>query len=142
MQKQWQVSRTQETKARPEAIWHRWEMVEHWPEEDNNLEWARLEGEFVVGSKITMKPKGSPKSSVVIKEMIVGKSYTTEGKIPFGKLIISHKVEKLTEKHAAFTHTLTLTGPLRKLFVRLFAQKLANDLPEKMQNIARLAEAL
>ncbi len=142
MQNQWQSTHTQKTAAKPEAIWLQWENVEGWPEEDSNLEWARLEGQFAVGGKIVMKPKSAPKSQVTIKEIVQGKSYTTEGKIPFGKILFAHKVEQSSDGGSVFTHTITLTGPLRNIFVKLFAQKLASNLPEKMQNIARLAEAI
>lgn len=142
MQKQWQVSNMLETSAKPEKIWQRWTNVGAWPEEDKNLDSAELQGEFAVGSKITMKPKGSPKSTVIITEMTQNKSFTTEGKIPLGKLIISHDIHVMGGGKTSFTHTITLTGPMKGLFVKLFAQKLADNLPEKMKNIASLAEQL
>jgi hypothetical protein len=141
MQKKWQVSNTVVSSANPKDIWRRWTSVEAWPEEDSNLGSAQLEGEFAVGSKIIMKPKRSPKSTVTIVEVTNNKSFTTEGKIPFGKLTISHNVKSLENSKASFTHTITLTGPMRKLFVKLFAQKLADNLPQKMKNIAKLAES-
>lgn len=142
MKNEWQSSYTQKTTATTEAIWLRWTNVEDWPAEDSNLEWSRLEGEFIVGGKIVMKPKGSPKSTVIITEATPDASFETEGKIPFGKLIVSHKVEPHADGTTSFTHAITLTGPFKKLFVKLFAQKLANNLPQKMQNIARLAESI
>lgn len=140
MKEPWRSSNTLSTKAKPEAIWRRWADVAGWPEEDKNLEWARLEGDFAVGGRVVMKPKGAPKSMVVITEMIPGKSYATEGKLPLCNLGISHKVEINEQGLTSFTHTISFHGPLQGLFVKLLGKKLANSLPEKMQNIARLAE--
>lgn len=138
--KTWQTSHTQITSASPEAIWQRWVAVEKWPEEDKNLTWAKLEGDFVVGSKIIMKPAKGPKSAVTITEVTPNKSFSTVGNLPLGKLTISHSIHPQTSG-VAFTHTIIVSGLLRKLFVKLFIGKLADDLPEKMKNIARLAEA-
>ncbi len=141
MKNQWRYSHTETTKAEPAAIWQRWTNVAGWPKEDQNLEKAELVGEFKVGNTIAIKPKGSPKSRVVITEVTPNQSFATQGSIPLGKLIVAHKVEK-GGAQTNFTHTITVTGPLRKLFVKMVVQKLANDLPQKMQNIARLAEEL
>ncbi|MBP7807169.1 SRPBCC family protein [Candidatus Saccharibacteria bacterium] len=138
--KQWTFTNTETTTATPEAIWRRWTNVTGWPEEDTNLVSAELQDDFAIGGKIIMKPKGAPKSSVKIVEMTPNVSFSTEGTIPLGKLIITHNVEA-TSGRTSFTHTITVTGPLRKLFVRMVVQKLANNLPVKMKNIARLAES-
>lgn len=141
MSKTWTLSHSETTTATLEAIWQQWSNVGNWPTEDRNLKTAELEGSFEVGGKIIMQPTKGPKSSVTITEMVTGKSYSTQGNIPLGKLIFSHTVQKTSDEKTSFTHTITVTGPLRKLFVKLVVQKLADDLPVKMQNIARLAEA-
>lgn len=135
----WKVGHTQVTTASPEAIWARWSNVSDWPSEDINLVSARLEGDFVKGSKIIMRPKGSPKSIVVITEVTPNKSFSTVGNIPLGKLKIDHKIA-VKNGETTFSHTITLTGPMRGVFAKLVAQKLADNLPNKMQNIATLAE--
>ncbi len=135
----WQVSNTKSTTASSKAIWKRWTAVSEWPEEDNSLEWAKIEGDFAVGTKIIMKPKGFPKSSVVITKLIPNKSYVTTGNIPLGKMTIEHTL--VTKNgNTIFTHTISLTGPMRNIFAKFVAQKMADNLPEKMRNIARLAE--
>jgi len=113
-------------------------MVEDWPEEDVNLKSSSLEGEFVVGSKIVMQPTKGPKSTVKITECTPNKSFSTEGNIPAGKLIIDHNVGKEGD-NTVFTHTIIVTGPLKGIFVKLVVGKLAENLPNKMQNIAELA---
>ncbi|MBA3679351.1 hypothetical protein H0W80_04150 [Candidatus Saccharibacteria bacterium] len=137
--KTWQVSHSETSTANPKAIWARWTNVSDWPEEDTSLESAKLEGDFTVGTKIVMKPKGFPKSSVTITKVNLNKTYTTVGNIPMGKMTIVHVVDVQKGK-TVFTHTITLTGPLRNVFAKLVAQKLADNLPSKMQNIASLAE--
>lgn len=136
---EWTTSHTETTSAKPKAIWQHWTNVQDWPKEDKNLESAKLEGDFAVGSYIVMKPKGSPKSKVKITKVIPFEFYSTQGSIPFGKLLFTHKVSEEKGK-TSFTHTITVTGPMRGIFVNLVAKKLAKDLPVKMKNIAELAE--
>lgn len=137
--KTWQVSHSETTTASPQAIWARWSNVSGWPEEDTKLEWSKLDGNFEVGTKIIMKPIGLPKSSVNITKVIPNKAFATEGSIPLGKMIIEHNITTQKGK-TVFTHTITLTGPMRKVFAKLVAQKMADNLPQKMRNIAKLAQ--
>lgn len=141
MSKKWTFSHTETTKAKSGAIWLCWTSVSAWPEEDKNLTNAELVGKFEVGGKIVMQPKKGPKSKVILTEVTPYKSFTAEGKLPLGKLLISHSIQSGKKRNISFTHTITVTGPLRKIFVKLFVRNLANNLPKKMQNIARLAEA-
>lgn len=136
----WTASHTQTTTASPKALWQHYTTVANWPKEDTSLETAQLEGDFVVGSKIVMKPKGAPKSTVTITKVVPMSFYSTQGSIPLGKLLFTHEITK-SGKTTSFTHTITVTGPLRKLFVKMVVQKLADNLPTKMTNIAKLAES-
>lgn len=135
----WSASHTQTTTASPKALWQHYTTVANWPKEDTSLATAKLEGDFAVGSKIVMKPKGAPKSSVTITKVVPMRFYSTQGSIPLGKLLFTHEITQ-SGKTTSFTHTITITGPLRKLFVKMVAQKLANNLPAKMANIAKIAE--
>lgn len=136
----WVATHTQTTTASPKALWHHYTHVANWPKEDTSLESAKLQGDFAVGSKIVMKPKGAPKSSVTITKVVPMSFYSTQGSIPLGKLLFTHEIIQ-KGKTTSFTHTITVTGPLRKLFVKMVAQKLADNLPTKMANIAKLAES-
>ncbi len=138
----WKFEHTELTKASPQEIWKRWSKVELWAEQDKDVQWARLEGPFAVGSKILLKPKGSPKTSTYLTEVTVNKSFTSESKIPLGILRFEHEMGKEKNKRGQieFTHRVTITGPLTFFFRKLFGNNMAKGLPEMMQKLAILAE--
>ncbi len=138
----WVFEHTEITTAPPEAIWKRWSNVQLWAEQNKDVEWAKLEGTFIVGSKILIKPKGSPQTSTVITQVTDNKSFTSESKIPFGILRFEHdmKPEKNKKGQFEFLHRVTITGPLTFIFRKLFGEKMAKNLPEMMQQLASLAE--
>src|SRR5450631_1447886 len=120
----WTFEHTETTSATPEAIWQRWTQVEDWPTQNQTLSWSKLIGQFEVGSKIELKPKKGPKSSLVIAESNKNKSWVGEGKIPLGKLHVEHSLES-DGKKTTFTHKIVISGPLTKLFVKLAGNGMA-----------------
>jgi len=77
---------TRESKAPAEAIWARWVDAEKWPEHNDALEWAKVEGPVAVGTRIVMKPKGSGKTSATITEIVPLRTFRTETKLPLARL--------------------------------------------------------
>ncbi len=118
----------------------RWSNVEKWPEYDDSLEWAKLEGPFEVGSKISMQPKGLMKATAKLVEVNPQTSFTSESKIPFGVLRFAHSLHMLGDGKTEFVHTVTVTGPFTSLFRKLFINEMTKHLPEMMQKLAKVAE--
>ncbi|HWQ11138.1 MAG TPA: SRPBCC family protein, partial [Holophaga sp.] len=50
----WGTEHTVETTAAPEAVWARWQAMETWPEWDEDLTAASLDGPWQAGSRITL----------------------------------------------------------------------------------------
>jgi hypothetical protein len=138
----WTAEHSTVTTADPKALWAIWTNPEGWANGDKMLEWARIDGPFAVGSRITLKPTGAPQNSISLTAVVPYERFTTESKLPFGKLTFDHFVTPdATGKSITFTHRLSITGPLTRVFRRLFADKLAQALPQTMENIRRDAES-
>jgi hypothetical protein len=137
----WTTEARQTTSASPAAVWQRWVSVDKWPEQDPGMEAARLEGPLAAGSKIIMKPKGNKESTVVITELEQERRFTTEGKIPLGFLRFEHEIVETSNGQTTFLHRVSIKGPLTPILRKVFADKMARDLPTMLQNIARLAES-
>lgn len=136
----WKFEHTETTTASPSAIWYQWSHPELWPKQNKLLRAAKLDGPFAIGSKIIMTPASGPKTSVTITEVSKNKSFSAEGSLPLGKLVISHEILDSGKKNTEFSHTMTVTGPFTFLFRKLFIDNMAKNLPEMMKNIARFAE--
>ncbi|HEV2027768.1 MAG TPA: hypothetical protein VGS16_04460 [Candidatus Dormibacteraeota bacterium] len=135
----WAAEHSTTTTADAGALWERWTNPECWPEQDRGTEWARLDGPLAVGTRIRLKPSGSVETSTTITTLEPFGRFTSESKIPFGKMTFDH----LATRDGAtilFTHRITITGPLTPVFRRLFADEMARSLPEMMESVARHAE--
>lgn len=136
----WTAEHTLETSAPPEAVWGRWVDPTCWPEHNDQVEAGKLDGPLRVGAKILIKPVGSKESSTIITTLDPYERFTSEAKIPFGRLRFDHFLSQ-ADGRTTFTQQMSITGPLTPILRRAFANKMAAGLPTMMANIARLAEA-
>lgn len=131
----YRFSHTDSTTAAAPRIWQIWTDVDNWQQWDKGLQSATLNGPFVAGAKGSLLPDKGPRSTFTITEVVPGGSYRFETRIPFGKLVINRTLfEK--ENKTFFTHTVTLTGPLKKVL----GKKYKVMLPDVLTTIKQLAE--
>lgn len=133
----WKAEFTKSAQATPEALWERWTDVANWPEQDESLQSSSINGPFVVGSIITLKPKGSPTVKVQLIEVTPLKTFSSTGQLPLAKLQFDHKA-KLDGVKLEFAQSVTMTGPLSGLFSKLMGAKMAENLEARMTKLVKL----
>ncbi len=57
---------SQQTKAKPAAIFALWADIDHWADHDEGIEWTKFTDMFTAGGHYTIKPKGGPKVRATI----------------------------------------------------------------------------
>ena len=87
--------------APPDAFFARWADMDTWPEWDEAVAWARLDGPFAAGSTGALKPKGGPKVSFVIETLVDGEEFTDVSSMPGAKLRIRHLVSVDERPHGS-----------------------------------------
>jgi hypothetical protein len=137
----WSHEHTVETEAPAEAIWRLWSDVSTWSSWDDDIEWARLDGQFAVGSRGKLKPKGVPAGGFKLVAVNPGVSYTVEQRLPLARLRFEHEVTEAGEGPTRFTHRVTVDGPLAALFARLFGRRMKANFPTVMRHLAEAASA-
>ena len=137
----WTTSHTETARSKPEVIWARWTDVVRWPEQDASITSAAIDGLFVVGSQITLQPKGSPKVTVKLIEVTPNRSFSSVGALPLASLRFDHRVEP-TNDGVSFTQSITITGPLAWLWGGLMGGTMASNLKKRMMKLAELANRL
>lgn len=135
----WKISNTETTKASPEAIYKMWTNVASWPKQDSSISSASIDGPFKVGSKITLKPKGSPTVKVTIKQVSPNQGFTSQGKLPLAKLQFIHTIQP-DGKHTKFTQSVVISGPLTGLFSRLMGKNMQKNLKARMKKMVELLQ--
>lgn len=130
-------SYSETVKAPPQEVWKLWENVAAWPKQDSSIVSASIEGPFEVGSKITIKPKGSPAVKVTLVKVEQNKGFESVGKLPLAKLRFVHKITTQGNK-TTFRQSVIINGPLSGLFARGLGKSMDKNLQARVQKMAEL----
>jgi hypothetical protein len=121
-------------------IWDLWVDVNNWPKWHEDLEYCKMDGEFRVGNHFLLKPKGVGPVKIILTEIDEGKKFT-DCTIFFGaKMYDIHTIEE-TSDGLKISNTVTVTGPLKWLWVKLVAQNVANTSSRQMEKLVELARS-
>ncbi len=115
-----------------EQMWKLFSDVNNWHLWDDGIEYAKMEGKFEKGNQFTLRPKGGPNVKVKLIETVENKKYVDVTNFPLAKMVDEHLLEE-TNKGLEFTNSISVTGLLSFLWIKLVAQKIANDMPLDMQ---------
>ncbi len=134
----WEFECSDETAASRAHVWALWSEPARWPEFDDGIVWAKLDGPFVAGARVRLKPKGGPTSWLEIATAEPEQGFSTLAKLPLAELRFAHELSDAGDGRLRITSTIRVTGGLSWLFPRLF--KLAGNEVAMLGNLARLAE--
>lgn len=132
---------TQQTKAKPEAIFALWADIDHWNDYDKGIEWAKLTDSFTTGGHYTIKPKGGPKVSATILVVEPNKKFIDVSHLLGAKLKFDHRI---TEQSGSVSVSLvmTISGPLSWLWAKILGKNQQADLEQSTANLIAKAEKL
>jgi len=123
-----------------EAIWRLWADVNHWSEWDKEIDYCKMEGEFVEGSQFTLKPKGGPKTKITLCKVIRNRQFTDYCKFLGAIMIDDHQLEE-TKQGLKIKSTITMKGPLSFIWAKVVAKKVADSVPAQMDALVELARS-
>jgi hypothetical protein len=121
-----------------EEVWRLWADVDHWTAWHAGLDSCKLYGPFAVGSYFMLKPKGMGGVRIDLIEMSEQNSFTDCTTFFGAKMYYEHSVEE-TPEGLLIRNKLWVTGPLKYLWIKLVARKVADSIPEKIEALASLA---
>lgn len=121
------------------AIWQLWADVNHWPDWDKELEYCQLQGEFVEGKQFILKPKGGPKVKITLSKIITNKQFTDFCKFIGATMYDDHQLEE-TAEGLRITNTISVTGLLSLIWVKLVAEKVFQSIPQNLDALVALAK--
>lgn len=137
----WNYSEKVATQATPEQVWEIWQNAASWPCWDKELEWAQIEGEFVVGTLGSMKPVNGPEVKFQLVDIYPLRSFSNVAQLPFAALTFEHEyILPQGECNSAYIrHSVIISGVLAPLFGYLIGRKIKIHLREAMQNMSQQA---
>lgn len=136
----WEIRAEAVSKASAKKIWDIWTDVSAWPVWDHELQWAKLNGPFAVGTRATLKPKGFFASGFEITSAEVERRMSDETKMPFTKVVFDHFLIP-EEGKVRIVHHVRVSGLLAPLLYCTMRLKLAKGLPIAIKALANLAES-
>jgi hypothetical protein len=124
-----------------DRVWHVWTDVNQWHHWQNDIEYARLTGDFARGNRFTLRPKGGPDVTIELTRVEPGSHFTDVTRFPLARMTDSHDLIERGDALEIRT-TLTMEGPLAFLWRKLVGENIARTLPEQTASlIARARNA-
>ncbi len=119
-------------------VWKVWADVNHWHTWQNDIDYAKLDGEFKVGEKFLLKPKGGPKVNIEIVRAERNKLFTDLTRFPLAKMYGHH--EFIDHGDALEIKTsMSIHGPLAFIWRKLVAEDVARGLSQQTESLVERA---
>jgi hypothetical protein len=126
--------------AAPATFFARWADMATWPEWNGDTEWVRLDGPFATGSTGVLKPKGGPKTRFEIAEL-TDTEFVDVSKLIGARLTFHHVVETTPDGGSRVDVTVTLAGPLSRLWNLILGKGIKATLQRDLDGLKAVAEA-
>lgn len=130
-----------ETEASPEQVWAMWQDVASWPSWDSELKWARLDGDFVAGTRGRMQPSGGPEVAFTLSRVELNRGFSDVARLPLARIVFDHDYISPEKKGgcAEICHSVTITGWLAPLFGRVIGGSVKKHLRGAMEALSQRA---
>lgn len=136
----WSESYSKKVKGlKVDQLWKVWSDVNQWHTWQNDIDYAKLEGEFKTGNRFLFKPKGGPKIKIELIEVEPNKIFTDLTRFPMAKMYGRHEfIDHGDELEIKIT--ISIDGILSFLWRKLVAENVAKGLKEQTENLIQRAE--
>jgi hypothetical protein len=119
-------------------VWKVWTDVNQWHTWQDDIEHAKLTGEFVIGNVIRFKPKGGPNINIEITEVKPNSAFVDVTRFPLARMYDAH--ELIDRGHALeIKTTIRIEGLLSFLWRKLVAENVAKGMPEQTDKLIERA---
>jgi len=132
-------SRTYKTKVSdltPAQVWSVWTDVNQWHSWQDDIEYARLAGEFAEGNSIAFRPKGGPTFSLAITEAVKDRKFTDLTRFPLARMYDSHELVAFPDG-VEIASTIRVEGLLAFLWVQLVAKGIVRGLAQQTDRLIK-----
>lgn len=123
------------------AFFDRWADTDTWPEWNTDTEWVRLRGPFREGARGALKPKGAPRVGFEVAVLVPGEEFTDVSRLVGARLTFRHLVTTTPEGSTRVDVTVTMRGPLARVWAKALGGNIAVSLQGDLERLAAAAEA-
>lgn len=131
----WHAQHTLETTTQPESIWRCWTNVQGWPEWDESLASATLQGPMAPGAAGMINYRSGKRLAFRMVECVEGRRISFLGRVLGTNLTFVYSLEP-SSMGTKLTHSVEARGP----FSWFLGRSLREGLPVAARKLAHLAE--
>ncbi|SRR6266545_4174238 len=126
--------------AEPAAFFATWADVATWPEWNSDIDWVRLDGPFAEGTTGRLKPKGGFAVKYTVDRLVPGREYRDVSRLPGARLSFTHMLERSEDGLTTVEVAISMTGPLRPLWMKIMGEDLAGSVRQDLDNLIATVE--
>lgn len=118
----------------PESVWNVWADVENWPKWDSELEYCDISGPFEDGTSFILKPKGGPKVTIILYDVVQKKSFSDLCRFPGAVMHDLHEI-RMSNDSVEITNTIRMKGVLSFLWWFLVGKNVSKSIEKQTDNL-------
>lgn len=122
-------------------IWQVWADVNNWHLWQDDIDYSKLEGEFVTGNTFKFKPKGVSEMTLKLEEVVPYTKFVYLTKFPLAKMYGIHKLNQLPQGLKIKT-TIKVCGILAPFWWLLVAKNIVKDETKQTQSLINQAKRI
>lgn len=139
---EWSTTATHESDASAAAVWDAaYADAAAWPRWNPELAAATLDGPLRLGAVARIRFETGLRLRFAVTEFEDGRVFTDEARLPGARLAHRHAIDDLGDGGCRLTNTITIRGPLSRLWVRIAGRRAAAALPAGQRAAVALAHA-
>jgi len=119
-------------------VWNVWTDVNQWHTWQDDIEYAKLDGEFKKGNTFRFKPKGGPNIKIELTETKLDSIFVDLTRFPLARMYDSHELIEHGNKLEIKT-TIRIEGALSFLWRKLVAENVADGMKEQTERLVERA---
>ncbi len=135
----WDVEHSVHSSAAPSAVWALWSDPRRWPDWNEQIREAELEGPFEVGTVARIKFKGGGKMVFTITQLEPERVFIETARLPGARLSHEHRIETAASG-IEIRNRFVLSGLLSRFYVLMMGRSLRKAIPALPERERELAE--
>lgn len=115
-------------------VWKVWSDVDRWHTWQDDIEYAKMNGEFQTGGSFRFKPRGGPNLTLELAEVKPNEVFVDVTRFPLARMVDSHE---LIERGGALEirTTVRMEGPLAFLWRKIVGEDVVKSLPQQTDRL-------
>ena len=137
----WSVESAADSAAPCTALWELLADPTGWTRWNPTVASVEFDGPLAEGVSGVFKPRSGPRAKVVVRDVRVGRGFTTVSQMPGAELRIVHELVDLPTGGARVIERSVLQGALSQIWGLILGRQFARDMRDAVQGLVRVADA-